>query len=246
MEKTADDGVPALEQCFPVAAGYDSTLRKNVDMSSPAESMADLVREDQDSEPVGILKTTNGLVQLRRGVRVERMRRLVEQQERRSQGERPRERNEPLTHTGELLGSGLVVHRQPYFGKQLPRRIPRLVGRDIGVLEEWKLDVLHGADPRHECGPLEHDTDPLPKTQEESLVGVCRIERLAIDADGAGSRPLESHDVAHDHRLPRMNRPEDDARSSPLDIDVDAGDRRIRCGAGEPAHLENALRQGSG
>src|SRR5688500_6571725 len=105
-------------------------------MSGPAERMADLVREDEDSKPVGILKTTDGLVQLRRGVRVEGMRRLIEQQERRPHRERPGEGDEPLADSRELFGSGLVIDRQPYFGKQLPRRIARLVGRDIGVLEE--------------------------------------------------------------------------------------------------------------
>jgi hypothetical protein len=65
---------------------------------------------------------------------------------------------------------------------------------------------------------------------------------MAIDSDRSSRCALETDEVSHEHRLPRLRRSEDEERLAPRDEQIDVEDQRRTRRPDEAMYLERALR----
>src|SRR5919109_2103752 len=120
------------------------------------------------------------MVELRSGMCVEPLRRLVQQEDGRPEREGTSEGDATLRGTIELPRSRVLRDGQSYFREQLLRRLPRLFAGGVRVLEQWKLDVFEHRESRQERRALEDDAEARAHASRHSIGLTARIEALAF------------------------------------------------------------------
>jgi hypothetical protein len=168
---------------------------------------------------------------------VERGERLVHQQDRRPERQRPDQRHPLLHATRQLVGVGVEEPRQPDPIEQLDRR--HRGGRASGAPVDVEQQAGVGADrpPRQQRRRLRHPTD---------LLGGASARRgLAIDDDAAGARCRQARDDAQQRRLATAARSEQRDDLTRLDVEIDRCQRFGRAEAtGDAGELDG--RHGGG
>jgi hypothetical protein len=110
------------------------------------------------------------------------------------------------------------------------------------VLEQRKLDIFDDADPLQQRRALEDDPDAQSEAAQRSVVGLGWIEVRSIDGDRSARGALEPDEVAHEHRLSRLNRTEHEQRLVTRDVELDVEYEWCVRRAREVVNLERPLR----
>ncbi len=148
-------------------------------------------------------------------IRVDRRERLVEQQDARLGGERPRERHALLLtagqHRGRPVGDGAQadLFQQRGGAGAAP-------GSADAPQPQREGDVLGGAQVREQTWLLEDEADAAP-------VRRSTVDLDAVDEHRADRRHGQAGDRAKQRRLPGAGRPEQDCELAVGDVQVDAG-----------------------
>src|SRR5262249_24294333 len=159
-----------------------------------------VVGHEHERDPDLLLEGLQLETELLSDLRVQRADRLVEQQQRGSQHERPRERDALLLATRELLGA---TSAEALGLDQLGRLLypaAGLVLRDL-VAAKTERDVVVDVEVGEQRVVLEHRVDV-------SLVWRHRGDVLAVEQDLAGGRALEAGDHPQRRRLAAARRTE--------------------------------------
>ena len=208
--------------------GDDDAIGHHVDLSAPFRTRVEPRARRSGSRSPALLQLAEQVVDLVRGMRVEPLRRLVEQQDRRpaarARGRSPR----VACPSGEDRPRTGRPHGHTDLGKQLSRRIARFRGRRVAVLEQRELDVLHGADPRDERRSLEHDAEPRSAGAELRL-GIDRVvDARALEIDPPASTAARARRCGAEHRLAGVDRPDHEVRRAARHRDRHVvNDRRV-------------------
>ncbi len=148
---------------------------------------------------------------------VERAERLVQQQHRRAQDERPRQRDALLLAARELVRASLLEPGQLHQLERLGHPLLALGLRHRLVLHPER-DVLRDGQEREQGVALEHRVDV-------AAVGRPGADVDAVEQDLAVGRRLEARDHPQRGRLPAAARPEQREELAGLDLQRDAVDR---------------------
>ena len=180
---------------------------------------------------------------LRRG-RVEVAGGLVGEQDRRTVDQRARDGDALALPARELVG--MVAHA--VLEADALERLggaPAALGARHPRVDHRQLDVLERGGARQQMEGLEHEPDlAVADAGELVLRGV--LDRLLVEAIGAGAGRVEAADQVHQRRLAAARGAHDGEVLALLDVEVDAGERADglrphHVGLGEAAQLDSGI-----
>jgi hypothetical protein len=161
---------------------------------------------------------------------VERAQRLVHQQDARVEHDRPRDRHALLLAAGELLRIAAFVTAQLHEVEHALHLRPPRRAADAALLQ-GEADILGHRQMREQRVALEHHADV-------AAIGWQGGDRLRVDEDLAGARPLEPGDQHQRGRLAGAGGAEEGDELACGDVEVEGGDGAVRPvafgDAGEP------------
>ncbi|MBG9887325.1 hypothetical protein ABE10_12540 [Bacillus toyonensis] len=180
------------------------------------------MRDDDDRDALLPVDAGEELQHLMRGLRVERARGLVGEEDRGSGRERPGDPDALLLSPGELLGVGpRLVCEADELEKLGHSRVDVFLG-PAGEFErvgDVRLDRLG----REEVELLEDHPDSAPDPAQLPLPEQGDVD--AVDGDAPRGRRFECVDQPHERRLPGARVADDPVDVAPLDVEGDVVDR---------------------
>ena len=182
----------------------------------------EVVRDDDDRVALAV-EVGEELEDLVAGLRVERARGLVGEQQRRPVGERAGDRDALPLAAGERGRQDLRLLGDADLLEQLERALAPLLARHAGV-EHRQLDVAHDGGLRQQVVLLEDEADLLVADLRE-LGPREPVDALAVERVGAGRRLVEAAQDRHERRLARARRPDQRDELAARDRHVDAAQR---------------------
>ena len=184
--------------------------REHDDPIGEEDGLGDAVGDQHDRAADPLPEPQDLDVEALPGEGIEGTERLVEQEDRRLEGERSRDR-EPLTHpAGELARPRSRPVAQADQAQEVPRAsLAR--GRAHAAHLEREGDVGEGRAPRQQAGLLEHEADP----------GIRSRDRATLDLDGAGCGSQEPRDHPQERALAASVGTDQGDDGSPVDLEVD-------------------------
>jgi hypothetical protein len=156
---------------------------------------------------------------------VERAGRLIEQQQLRTHGERPRDSHALLQAAGEFGREHITFVRQAHLGEQCLRLYPHLCFGPALHLDGRLHDVLQNGQVRPEREMLEHHADARAHARQVSIVhddaARGHADTLAAEIDFAAVRPLQPVDASEQRRLARARRTQQAHRLAAMHAEAD-------------------------
>ena len=178
------------------------------------ERLVLVVGDEQRSRTRLFEHTPDVLAQDRPQARVEGGERLVQQHERRFDGERPGEGYALLLATGELVGIAPFQPAQPDHVQQLANPLPAPL-----TPGQAEADVLFHRQVREQAPVLGHEADTSPIGRH---VVIAVVDDLAGEPHHTAVGTFEACDHPQQRRLPASRRPEDGGERSRDDREVEA------------------------
>ena len=204
------------------AALRNDTVVHDDDLVAHRERFILVVRHIGHREPQPLLQRSDLLAHLPAQARVQIGQRLVEQQDRRFQHQRPGQRNPLLLAARQFRGLPLVEADQPDAAQRLLRALPRDAPGHPRHLEAV-ADVVEHVQVGEQRVALEHHADVAVR-------GAQRRHVLAPDQDLARRRCFEAGDHPQRGGLAAARRPQDGRERAAPHLETDCLDCERRRG----------------
>ena len=190
----------------------------------------EIVGDHEDGQPERVAEAPDERVELFGGHRIEARGRLVEEQDVGVERDRARDPR-ALAHAAGELGWPLCAGIVGQAGElDLERgQIADEGGRQVGMLDERRLDIFLQAQRREQGAPLKHDPDPPLDLRPRLWI----VDVAAEDLDVAALGPLQPEDGVQQHRFARPRSADQPQYLVALDLEIEpvVNDRLAEGGA---------------
>ncbi len=187
--------------------------RHHSDAIGEKRGFRDRVGDEQHRRAEGFAQPAQEMSHVGAGHLVERGERLVHQQDRCVDGERPNQPHSLLHPAGEFVRVGVAEVAEADLVEEIADRCARCRRRRASVDVEQQAGVRFDGAPREQRRRLGHEADLLVAS------GLGR--RHAVDDDLARRRLFEAGDQAQQGGLAAARRPEERDRLAVTDVEVD-------------------------